>query len=340
MALSLSSSTATATVTSSLKTPRLDLDRAASDRIVARPSDVAADSEAVGKLRATYLHTPIEEIRKRYAEDGYVWLKGLLPAEDIWNVRSNYFEFLAPTGLIKQGTDPKDGIYCGGDSQRWLQPGKQREGLDDASRNVEYEKRVTDAHSAPWYTSFANHPVLKDYVKKFTGWEETTLLQRSLFRPNVPGGEATPVHYDQIFLRAGPATALTAWVPLGNCAVDGGGLLYLENSVSLGQELERNFTEKAMEFTDEERVSAFNKNMMAGGFLERDLGSFSRTWGRKWLAANYEAGDVVLHDPYNIHCSATNGTDTIRLATDLRFVQSGKPFDQRWMKTWSPNDGL
>jgi hypothetical protein len=27
--------------------------------------------------------------------------------------RKEYFEFLASKGLIKEGTDPKDGIYCG-----------------------------------------------------------------------------------------------------------------------------------------------------------------------------------------------------------------------------------
>jgi ectoine hydroxylase-related dioxygenase (phytanoyl-CoA dioxygenase family) len=55
--------------------------------------------------------------------------------------------------------------------------------------------------------------------------------------------------------------------------------------------------------------------------------------GRKWLGAEYEAGDVVLHHPYNIHCSAVNGTEVIRLATDLSFVETGKRFDKRWMGT-------
>ncbi|RDW72212.1 hypothetical protein BP5796_08246 [Coleophoma crateriformis] len=300
----------------------------------------AIEPEAVGKLRPTHMDTPLEEIRRRYNQDGYVWLKGLLPAEEIWEARKQYFQFLAPTGLIKPNTDPKEGIYCGGDWLRWMAPGKLRDKLNLADPNPEYEKRVVDAHSAPWYIAFANHPVLKDYVKKFTGWEATTLLQRSIFRPNIPGGDTTPVHYDQIYLRAGPPTALTAWVPLGDCALHGGGLLYLENSVSLGQELERGFTAAAQGLTEAERLSAFNQNMMEGGFLETDSGKFSKVWGRKWLAADYEAGDVVLHDPSIIHCSAINETDVIRLATDLRFVESGKPFDERWMKIWSPDDGL
>lgn len=194
---------------------------------------------------------------------------------------------------------------------------------------------MVEAHSAPWYTSFARHPVLTDFVKKFSGWENITLLERSIFRPNVPGGDATQVHYDQIFLRAGPPTTLTAWVPLGNCAINGGGLLYLEDSVSLGMKLERDFAEAAKDFTEEEKLSAFNAAMTETGWLEKDSGKFAKLWGRKWLAADYEAGDVVLHNPFNIHCSAVNETDIIRLTTDLRFVETGKPFDQRWMKIWA-----
>jgi phytanoyl-CoA hydroxylase len=57
----------------------------------------------------------MEEIRRRYERDGYVWLKRLLPPSDVWNARKDYFEFLSPTGLIKEGTDPRKGIYCGED---------------------------------------------------------------------------------------------------------------------------------------------------------------------------------------------------------------------------------
>lgn len=215
-----------------------------------------------------------------------------------------------------------------------MAPGKLREAFGLKGQNVEYEARVIEAHSASWYTSFTHHPELKSFIETFTGWEDATLLQRSLFRPNVPGGETTQVHYDQIFLRGGPPTSLTAWIPLGDCPVDGGGLLYLENSVPLGQNLEEAFNDAAMGFTQQERISAFNANMMHGGFLDKDSGRFGKVWGRKWLAADYEAGDVVLHNAFNIHCSAVNETEVIRLATDLRFVETGQDFDRRWMKTW------
>jgi phytanoyl-CoA hydroxylase len=57
----------------------------------------------------------MDEIRRHYKEEGYVWLKGLLPPADVWHARKEYFDFLGPTGLIKDGPDPRDGVYCGGD---------------------------------------------------------------------------------------------------------------------------------------------------------------------------------------------------------------------------------
>ena len=40
------------------------------------------------------------------------------------------------------------------------------------------------------------------------------------------------------FLRGGEAEFLTAWVPIGDCAANGGDLTYLENSNSLGEDIE------------------------------------------------------------------------------------------------------
>lgn len=63
----------------------------------------------------------------------------------------------------------------------------------------------------------------------------------------------------------------------------------------------------------------------------------------RWLTANYEAGDVVFHDPYMIHGAGRNEDKKgrIRLSCDLRFYEAGAACDERWMKKyWSPDDGL
>ncbi len=57
-------------------------------------------------------------------------------------------------------------------------------------------------------------------------------LRRSLLRNNIPGSKAIGPHYDQIFLRHGDTANLTAWVPMGDISIQGGGLIYLEGSAS------------------------------------------------------------------------------------------------------------
>jgi phytanoyl-CoA hydroxylase len=158
-------------------------------------------------------------------------------------------------------------------------------------------------------------------------------------------GTATKVHFDQCFLRGAPATSLTAWVPIGDIPPESGGLLYLENSVPLGQAFEEEFTKNNASLSDAERLSAFNVNMMDRGNLSRDAGEFAREkgQGRRWLVADYEAGDVVFHHPCMIHASGVNRDPKgrIRLATDLRFADRAAPYDERWAyKYFEPGDGL
>ena len=91
------------------------------------------------------------------------------------------------------------------------------------------------------------------------------IFRRQLYRANVPNATKTTtgVHYDQIFLRGGPPTALTAWLPVGDCTPAQGGLMYLEDSKSLGQELESDFTRNAKEsgLSEDETKNAFNQNV-------------------------------------------------------------------------------
>ncbi|KUJ15932.1 uncharacterized protein LY89DRAFT_735074 [Mollisia scopiformis] len=300
------------------------------------------ESSCLAQLKSTSLDTPLEEMKARYERDGYLFVKGVLPPEDVIEARRQYFNYLGPTGLTKEASDPAAGIYCGSDPRLWLAPGKLRTAFGLEGHNPEYVDRMLAVHAAPWYRGFSAHPTIKSFIERLTGWEDSTLLERSILRPNVPGGEATQVHYDQIFLRGGPPTTVTAWVPLGSCTIRGGGLLYLEDSVGIGEKLEKYFAEAAKDFSEEEKISAFNAAMMDTGFLERDAGKFGKEWQRKWLAADYEAGDVVFHHPFIVHASAVNEDEDgrIRLATDLRYVEKGKPFDERWMKIYEPDDGL
>ena len=128
--------------------------------------------------------------------------------------------------------------------------------------------------------------------------------------------------------------------------------MYLEHSNDIGKDMEADFNKRSEEFTPEQRVSGFNMNMARDGQLSHNVKDYNdelitgpfgdKRKQRRWLVGNYEAGDVVFHDPYMIH-GATKNEDPqgrIRLSTDLRFYEEGAPLDTRWMQLWRPDDGL
>lgn len=310
--------------------------------------------EYIGLVRPTTLDTPIEEIRRRYREDGHVLVKGVLPREDVLKAREKYFSLLAPTGVLAPGTAPVEGIFnTAKDRLNFPGIGAGPDTIDADSKvtgpDPAAARRFGDlaigAHNEDWYKELCRHPALHKFVGEMTGWGENTHgLTRTILRNNMPGNKAVGVHYDQIFLRHGDDGALTAWVPIGDVKIDGGGLIYLEKGHELGAEMERGFTEraKAQGFSDEETRHAYNKNMMDGGLLTEEPLAFAKEHGRRWLLAEYEAGDVIFHNSYAIHASTINHdkNNVIRLGTDLRYVDKTGNWDSRWTEVFRYGDGL
>lgn len=114
----------------------------------------------------------------------------------------------------------------------------------------------------------------------------------------------------------------------------------------LGRVIEDDFSRRAATLTRAERINAYNMHMHKFGVLSNDGEEFlgREAGGRgKWLVGDYEAGDVVFHDPYMVHASGKNNDvgGRIRLSTDLRFYKEGADdMDERWMEYWNPGDGL
>ncbi|KAI8671895.1 hypothetical protein NCS57_00666000 [Fusarium keratoplasticum] len=319
-------------------------------------NDGILPSKSIGLLKATTLDTPMEEIRRRYKEDGYVFLKGILPREDVVKVRQKYFEMLAPTGVLAPGSKPVDGIFnTSQDRLNFPGIGAGTANSTDAEGHVTgpnpkvarlFGDLAMQAHHEDWYKEdLCQHPALQDFIAKMTGWGDNTLsIRRTLLRNNMPQNKAIGVHYDQIFLRHGEDTVITAWVPIGDIKIDGGGLIYLEKGQEIGAQIEQDFTDraKAAGLTDEEMKNAYNRNMNGGGLLAEGPAGFAKEYNRRWLLTAYEAGDVVLHNSYAIHASCINHDkdNVIRLGTDLRYVDSSRPWDTRWSNVLRPGDGL
>ncbi|MFM7677547.1 MAG: dehydrogenase, partial [Roseiflexaceae bacterium] len=92
----------------------------------------------------------------------------------------------------------------------------------------------------------------------------------------------------------------------------------------------------------EEQINAYNKNMSSTGWLTKDLPNLADRLDTRWLIADYEAGDMVVHSAYMIHAATTNESQDgqLRLSTDIRFQRVRDEIDVRWNNHWSMDDML
>ncbi|CAN7481599.1 phytanoyl-CoA dioxygenase family protein [Rhizobium sp. LjRoot258] len=297
---------------------------------------LATDLDANGKVLSTAANRlgglvptdpsiGVEAIRRLYHENGYVWLKRFLDPEAVNAFRGWVFSHLARGGLVAPGSDPMLGLSAG----TGLDKGQVDRILMALVRSVAFE-------------GFCAQPRLARFMDEFLS-AISYLHKRKIMRFTLPGtATATPAHYDLVYLRGGTNRLVTAWIPIGDTPVDMGGLVYLEGSHAVGVRMEEEFSRKSLDLSAEERISAFNRNMTEGGWVSKDLPEMAERFNTRWLVADYEAGDVVLHSPYMMHASTTNqsASNRIRLSTDIRYQNVDDEIDARWGNHWSLGDML
>ena len=192
------------------------------------------------------------------------------------------------------------------------------------------------------YEGFCAQPRLARFMDEFLGGL-SYLHKRKIMRFTLPGAPTvTPAHYDLVYLRGGTSRVVTAWIPIGDIPIEMGGLTYLEGSHRIGREMETEFENAGADLSPEERISAFNRNMTEGGWVSKDLPDMAERFNTRWLIADYEAGDIVLHSPFMIHASTTNqsANGRLRLSTDIRYQNVDDEIDARWSNHWSLDDML
>jgi len=82
--------------------------------------------------------------------------------------------------------------------------------------------------------------------------------------------------------------------------------------------------------------------MVKAGWISTNLVEMADRFESRWLIADYEAGDMVIHSPYMIHAATLNRDplNTPRLSTDIRYQCIDDPADPRWAKNWVLGDNL
>ncbi|NGN68110.1 phytanoyl-CoA dioxygenase family protein [Streptomyces sp. A7024] len=229
---------------------------------------------------------------RRLRADGYLWLRGALDPGAVRGFREFYFAHVDPEA-------PR---------------AEQRRGL--FGRVVPGEE----------YRRFCAQPAIRDWYAWFLGGD-TFLHRRKILRHIRPGeagvGTATQAHYDLVYLREGTDRVLSSWIPLGDCPVELGGLVYLERS--------------HLRVLAEEAAGTLRRPAAS---ITADLPALARQQDARWLLADYAAGDMVVHSAHIIHASLDNTGDAVRLSTDIRYQRADQPIDWRWQQHWHLDDGL
>ena len=245
----------------------------------------------------------------RLEREGYLFLRGALSPEMSLEFRRFYFQKLQASGLLEADFDVTDGISSSGSVN-----------LAEVRRML-FEEIVPGETYAQFCSSSA--------IKGFFAWlfdAEVHLHKRKLIRHAKVGDTwVTPAHYDLVYLREGTENLLSAWIPLGDCPINRGGLTYLERSHKY--------------FATKDRLEG---GTLRADHISYDLPALANQLETRWLIADYQAGDMVVHSPYLVHASLNN-TDPdgkMRLSTDIRYQKSSDPIDPRWQNHWTDEDGL
>ncbi len=278
----------------------------------------------LGAMVPTRSTAGLDAIRAAYVAQGYVWITGLLDRDAVLAFRSFVFGHLGQAGLLAPGSDPAVGLPA--------------ETFDKGAVDARLMALVRSAR----YEAFCAQPRLTALIDPMLNGL-SYLHRRKIMRFTRAGsGVSTPAHYDLVYLRGGTSNLVTAWIPLGDTPVAMGGLMYLAGSDTLGRRMEAEFTAKATDLPEAERISAYNRHMSDGGWVSKDLAGMADRFDTQWHVADYTAGDVVLHSPWMIHAAPDNADPEgrMRLSTDIRFQNVDEEVDVRWSNHWSLGDML
>ena len=174
---------------------------------------VDTSPSAFGELRSSIeLLQDREALASRMAEDGYLFLPGLLKRDEVLAAREEVLRRLDAAGCIHRSFPLLDAVPAAA-----VQDGVVHK---LAVENEPLEQVVFHGPMMDFHRSFLGGPVLHfDYI-----WLRAK-------RPGIT--DATPPHYDVVFMGRGTKQLYTSWTPLEDIPLEKGGLMVLENSHKL-----------------------------------------------------------------------------------------------------------
>lgn len=279
-----------------------------------KPLDISPD--ALGALRdSSDIAFDAPSLRTRLAEDGYLFLRGLLNRDEVLNARREVASRLERGGYLHPDTDV---MQCIAETPS---PQSHHSMADFTEGNEALMKVLYDGPMLAFYER-----LLGDEVRHF---------DYTWFRAVLPG-QNTPAHTDAVYMNRGTQQLYTSWTPIGDVSMESGSLMVLENSHRHAK-LREHYSSKDVDMFCENKVGAHFRGMGGGGNI-RPGGALSyapdklrAALGGRWLCADFQAGDVLMFSIFTVHASLDNRSNQIRLSSDSRYQLASEVADERWI---------
>ena len=250
------------------------------------------------------------ELRRRLAEDGYVFLRGVLEEAEVLAARAEVFGRLLDVGEIKPPAI--EGIASGESRRReifevlgvfWQSVSEGR-----ALRQVSHGPRVREIMQ----TIFAEPARPHDYMWLRLG----------------PVGRSTRLHFDHPFFARGSGQVHTVWIALGDIPVTEGPLMLVEGSNQFRDLI------GPMRDRDEEVNTSSDAAQSAAYQSETTDDTIAFVQGRntRLLSADFHTGDLIVFSMSTMHGSLDNHSpiSRTRLSCDVRYQPASDATDERY----------
>lgn len=239
-----------------------------------------------------------EALRRKAADEGVLFFRGLLPREMVMELRACFLKILAANGWLEG--DPRDG-----------RADHNAIAAEDPARMTEmgvgvHKEAYLQVQKSELFHRMAHHPnLIRLYEILFQG--PVLPHPRHIARLMLPApySSPTPPHQDFIHIQ-GTRNVWTAWIPIGDCPRHLGGLTVVKGG-------------------HKEGLLPVAASQGAGG-LEAHMCAREYTW----LEDDFLAGDVLTFNSLTVHKSlAPAEREHVRLSCDYRYQPASEEIEER-----------
>lgn len=275
------------------------------------------DDSKIGLMRdSTDAAGDVAELRRRFAEEGYLYMKGYLDRDAVLDARASLTARLSDAGVLDERSPATEAI---------CKPGA----------GYVFKPEITNGNEAVQRLLYSGR--LLEFYRTFYG-EEVRHYDFTWLRAIGPGKGTNP-HCDLPYMGRGTHRHMTCWVPYGDISFELGGLMVLERSHQRMDLLKHYVYRDVDSFCENKPQEVANAHSDAKGFGWTFSGTLSHNppvlrnkFGGRWLTAEFRAGDFITFGMFLVHASLDNRSDNrLRISSDSRYQRASEPIDDRWI---------